>query len=335
MSDPEVLEQKSLGNTSQRLLKSRNWVLTIWDDETLKKFIESNPTYGIYAPEVCPNTGRKHYQCYAHYSNTRNLCAMLKNYKGHNVEIAIGNHKQNQLYIKGPYSKNGKEKPFNPEHVEIGTIPHQGKRNDLQEFHEAIQMGKRGRDLSVDHLCLRAKYPRLEQTLICEDDEQKAIDLHKSGFKNEVHVRWGEPQVGKSRYIYEKHRAEDIYEVNTGDGSNKSLWWDAYRGHEVILINDFDGTEISWKYMLRLLDRYPFRMQVKGGYVWKLAKYIYITANDPPERWYPAHNHHLKALMDRFTTVTEVKEYVAPTLRGLRALSPGAGADTDTTSGVP
>ena len=48
--------------------------------------------------------------------------------------------------------KDGKEKPINNEAVEIGTIPEQGKRNDLRGFDADIKAGKRGRDLSVVHL---------------------------------------------------------------------------------------------------------------------------------------------------------------------------------------
>jgi len=305
MSGTEVLEQKSGGNTRPPTsVKSRAWVLTLWDSESLENLKVSNPEYLVYAPETCPSTGKFHYQCYAYYKCPRNQSAMRKLFKGHDIQIAKGTAEECRDYIKGPYSKNGKEKPVNPDAVEVGTIPQQGKRNDLRAFHEDIQKGKRGRDLSVDHLESRAKYPKLEQTLINEEDEQRAIQMFKEGFCPEVHVRWGEPGTGKSRYVYEKHDPESIYELNLGDGCNKSVWWDGYRGQEVILINDFDG-ELGWKYLLRFLDRYPFRMQIKGSHCWRLCKYIYITSNDPPERWYAQNR--CEPLMRRLTTITEVQ----------------------------
>lgn len=304
MSGAEVLEQKSGGNTRPPTsIKSRSWTLTLWDKEALEKLIATTPRYLVYAPEICPSTEREHFQCYAYYDRERHQTAMRKNFKGHDVQIARGSHAENRKYIVGPYSKDGKEKPANPNAVEVGSIPEQGKRNDLRAFHEDIKAGKRGRDLSVDHLESRAKYPKLEQTLINEEDEQRAIQMFKEGFTPEVHVRWGEPGTGKSRYVYEKHRPEDIYELNLGDGCQKSVWWDGYRGQEVILINDFDG-ELGWKYLLRLLDRYPFRMQVKGSHCWRLCKYIYITSNDAPERWYG--HYRPEPLMRRLTSVTEV-----------------------------
>lgn len=304
MSDTEVQTQKSVGNTRPPTsLRSRSWVLTLWDEESLKVLIDSKPDYLIYAPEVCPKTGKHHFQCYAYYKNPRKTDFMRHKYKGNDVQLALGTHLQNKTYIQGPYKKGDKEKPHNPNAVEIGKLPTQGERSDLREFHEAIKTGKRGRDLSVDHLEIRAKYPKLEATLVNEEDEQRAIQMFKEGFCPEVHVRWGKPGTGKSRYVYDKHDAESIYELNLGDGSSKSVWWDGYRGQEVILINDFSG-ELGWKYLLRLLDRYPFRMQIKGSHCWRLCKYIYITANEPPVDWY--RNEQSGPLLRRIKSIVEV-----------------------------
>lgn len=306
MSGREVLEEKSGGNSRPPTSSGKYmaFTMTIWTDELLEKVKATKPQYMCWAPETCPETNKFHWQAYAYYKNPRAISAMGKLFGGDGRVFASGGDaKENRKYVFGPYSKDGKEKPVNPDAVEIGTIPEQGKRNDLRAFDSDIKAGKRGRDLSVDHLEIRAKYPKLEQTLINEDDEQRAIQMFKDGFCPEVHVRWGEPGTGKSRYVYEKHDAESIYELNLGDGSNKSVWWDGYRGQEVVLINDFDG-ELGWKYLLRLLDRYPFRMQIKGSHCWRLCKYIYITSNDPPERWYAQYRS--GPLMRRLTTVTEV-----------------------------
>lgn len=311
----EVLDQKSGGNNipptsecaDQKLNsdagKYRSMCFTLWTDVALDILKGTEPTYLVYAPEVCPTTKRDHFQCYAYYRSQRSIHAMRKKLTGNDCRPALGTAEENRKYIIGPYSKNGKDKPFNPNAVEVGTIPNQGERTDLRAFDADIKAGKRGRDLSEDHLELRAKYPKLEHTLIYEDDEAKAIQMFKHGIRPYVYVRWGKPGSGKSRYVYDKHKAEDIYELNLGDGSAKSVWWDGYRGHEVIVINDFDG-EIGFKYLLRLLDVYPFRMQVKGGHVWRLCKYIYITANSPPSMWYPAHQ--LEPLMRRITSIDEI-----------------------------
>lgn len=285
---------------------TREWVFTVnnYNDEDVEALKTIDCRYLVYAPEV-GEQGTPHIQGYVVFKDNKTRLGVSRLLKRAWLAPRSKNATpaQARQYIMGPYSKDGKEKPANPDAVETGTLPAQGKRNDLRAFHDDIKAGKRGRDLSVDHLETRAKYPKLEQTLINEEDEQRAIQMFKDGFAPEVHVRWGEPGTGKSRYVYEQHRPEDIYELNLGDGCSKSVWWDGYRGQEVILINDFDG-ELGWKYLLRLLDRYPFRMQIKGSHCWRLCKYIYITSNDPPERWYGQYRP--EPLMRRLTTVTEV-----------------------------
>jgi hypothetical protein len=42
--------------------------------------------------------------------------------------------------------------------------------------------------------------------------------------------------------------------------------------------------------MLKLLDRYPFRVPVKGGYVQWVPKIIYLTSNLDPTTWYQGAN---------------------------------------------
>lgn len=59
------------------------------------------------------------------------------------------------------------------------------------------------------------------------------------------------------------------------------MWWDGYEQQEAIIIDDFDG---KWPYrdLLRLLDRYPYQGQYKGGYVKINSPYIYITCEYSP-----------------------------------------------------
>ena len=137
--------------------------------------------------------------------------------------------------------------------------------------------------------------------MMAEDQEEKAMQMFNDGIFPEVHVRWGEPGTGKSKYVFDKHPPESIYTLNIERLSDKSVWWDGYTGQEVILLRDFDG-ELGWKYLLRLLDRYPFRMQARLRPCWRLCRFIYITSRYPPERWY--HQIRSKQLLKSLTTVT-------------------------------
>jgi len=62
-------------------------------------------------------------------------------------------------------------------------------------------------------------------------------------------------------------------------------WWDGYGGQRDVIIDDFYGG-LRFSFMLQLLDRYPLRLQTKGGSVVLLATRFVITSNKHPSDWY-------------------------------------------------
>lgn len=297
------MEQKSLeqkcpkGNTVPlgTNKKSRDWCFTInnptEDDWRQMKEIECR--YICYAPEIGDN-GTPHIQGYVMFNSPRHLSALKKIMPRAHLEYRRGTHDQARLYIVGDY----KGKPLNADFTERGTPPEQGKRSDLQSYYEDIKAGKRGRDLSVDHLAMRVKYPRAEEKLVYEEDKVRARKQYDDGMAPEVHVRWGPPGTGKTRKIFEEHT--DIYEPTIRKCGTH--WWTGYQGEDVILLDEFNG-QIPIRDFLRLIDRYPFSMETKGGHVWRLATKIYICSNTPPEEWYPGEILQFEKIKRRLTTV--------------------------------
>lgn len=86
--------------------------------------------------------------------------------------------------------------------------------------------------------------------------------------------------------IYTPHTnlRERLYCLDSGGAH--TLWWDGYRAEEVLLIDDYDGW-IGWSTFLRVLDRYPLRINVKGGHGWARYTKVIITSNVPYVDWYP------------------------------------------------
>jgi len=71
-----------------------------------------------------------------------------------------------------------------------------------------------------------------------------------------VIVLWGDAGSGKTRFVYDNHKIEDIYKLNVN--SNGALWFDGYESQSVLLIDDFNGW-IQYRDLLTILDRYPYR----------------------------------------------------------------------------
>lgn len=306
MTDSEVLTQKSAGNNTADFdpdIRSRGWCLTLWTNQQLEYFKTSGYQYLCYAPEICPDTGRFHWQAYVYYRSQKKIKTLWRECPDCRIQPAKGTAEENRIYIFGPYDKDGKHKDANPEAKEIGEMPNQGKRNDLKEFHKAIAAGVRGRALNEEHLAVRAKYPRLEKTLVFEEDEEYVHEYYNMGGTIEVHIRWGEPGVGKTKYVYDTHGVHNIFKPKIKkDGQ---MWWNGYRGQPVVLIDEFNG-QIAWEEFLELIDRYPVLLEVKGDMVWRKCTHIYITSNFHPDSWYGGIK--MAAMYRRFTSVTEVKE---------------------------
>lgn len=114
-------------------------------------------------------------------------------------------------------------------------------------------------------------------------------------FKTEVNVLIGPPGCGKSRHAYETTKDSSTYYKPRGE------WWDGYIGQENVIIDDFYGW-IKYDELLRICDRYPLKVPVKGSYVEFTSKKVYITSNTHYNEWYKFDNYDPSALMRRVTS---------------------------------
>lgn len=66
-----------------------------------------------------------------------------------------------------------------------------------------------------------------------------------------------------------------------------TLWWNNYKGEEVVIIDDFDRYQVKQAgNMKSWLDKYPFQAQVKGGQMLIRPRKIVVTSNyHPNEIW--------------------------------------------------
>ena len=172
---------------------------------------------------------------------------------------------------------------------EIGVPNKQGKRTDLDELAE----------LAIDNevnlyevaMTMPATYARYHKGI----ERLRQLTYKPRTNRPLVYWRWGKAGVGKTRYCIERHPDHYIK-----DGT---MWWDGYTQQEAIIIDDFDG---KWPYrdLLRILDRYAYQGQVKGGYININSPYIYITCEFEPSTFWIGNE--LDQVMRRLESVTEV-----------------------------
>lgn len=67
-------------------------------------------------------------------------------------------------------------------------------------------------------------------------------------------------------------------------------WWDGYSGQSTVIIDEF-YCWLGLDFVLRLLDRYPFAVETKGGSVQFTSKRVVFTSNAPSTEWYATVRH--------------------------------------------
>jgi len=83
---------------------------------------------------------------------------------------------------------------------------------------------------------------------------------------------------GKTYNCYEKF-GEGVYKFVY---SHSGMWFDGYDQHEVMMLDEFRGNHVDFSEFLRVLDRLPNSLPVKGGFRQNLARVIFITSIKSP-----------------------------------------------------
>jgi len=225
-----------------------------------------------------------HLQGYVEWAYAKPLTALKKLNPRIHWEPRKGTAEQASAYCK-------KDGVFH----EAGAISSQGKRSDLDAVADMVIGGATLATVAEAHGGTFIRYAKgiteLKLALMKDRTEPPYVEW-----------RWGLAGVGKTRYCVEKHPDHYIKDGTT--------WWNGYTQQEAIIIDDFDG---RWPFrdLLRLLDRYKFQGQYKGGYVPVNSPYIYITAEFPPSYWWQGND--LAQVVRRISRVVEVGATNPPT----------------------
>jgi len=216
--------------------------------------------YIIRGNEIAPETGTPHIQGYVYYKSEVSFKSVKKQLpEGAHIEATKGSPQQNITYCK----KGGS-------FIETGEPPKQGKRNDIKAVKAIIADGGGMRDV-IDAT-------NSYQAMRCAELILKYKEPARN-FKPEVFWFWGETGTGKTREACE-------LAPNAWLSARNLKWWEGYDAHEDVIFDDFRGDFCTFHELLRILDRYEYRVEVKGGSRQLLAKRIFITCPYPPERTY-------------------------------------------------
>ncbi|AXH77905.1 MAG: helicase [Violenivirus raptis] len=251
----------------------------ILDEDFLKQLPYK---YLCYGREVCPTSGRKHLQVYIYFKHAKSFESVQKLIYPRNFRECSGSALQNKIYC----SKEG-------DFFEFGECPKQGARNDIKNIRESIQQGNYTmRDIVSSATSF--------QSIRIAEVNMKYFEPRRDWLP-EVYWFYGASGTGKTRQAYEM--CEDPYVCMA---TNK--WWEGYDGHEDVIIDDYRRDFSTFSILLKLLDRYEFRVECKGGSRQLRAKRIIITSpRHPVDTWEGRTGEEIKQLTRR---IKEIKEFV-------------------------
>lgn len=199
------------------------------------------------------------------------------------IFVAKGTRRQNFDYCT---KQNGLRR-------EIGDFGAEVTRSDLQRIRELIDAGVPELEIAEKYFSRWCTYRRAFREY---RDLRCTYSLSSLRTNLEVIVYFGPPGSGKTRRVYEEEK--ELYVWPGG------RWFDGYVGQEAVLFDDYDGSQIPFRLLLRVIDIYPITLEVKGGHIYWYPKRIYFTSNVAPQNWYERED--FAPLQRRFTRVERV-----------------------------
>jgi hypothetical protein len=231
------------------------------DIDLLKERWQELFKFLIFGREV-GERGTPHLQMYGEIKNSMSCSAFKQaltrifggTFNTVHIEICNGSAEQNIAYCR----KEG-------DYTELGEPGQQGKRNDLASAAKIIvetggldQVIRDMPDVFIKYSNGLSRYA--------------ALTLPKRNHMTIGYWLYGETGTGKSRWAAQNF--PDAYWK-----PSDTTWFDGYLGQETVIIDDYRPTkEMSFQFILRLVDRYPLQVPVKGAYVQFAAKRIIFTS---------------------------------------------------------
>ncbi len=241
--------------------RSRRWFLTInnYTEEEVDYACSYKCQYMIIADEI-GELETPHLHIYFELKDAKSFSKIKKEYPRANIQVAKGNNDQVRAYLT-------KQKLL----YENGKPSAQGERTDIAKAKEVLE--QTGKIADVVEVVTSYQSIRMCECILKYKERKRR-------WKPKVEWYYGSTGSGKSKTAYEI-LGEDVY--TTG----KTIkWWEGYDAHEHVIIDDFRKDFCCFHELLKLLDRYPYRVECKGGSREFLATHIIITSAYHPKEIY-------------------------------------------------
>lgn len=184
------------------------------------------------------------------------------------------------------------------DYLEYGELTKQGQRTDIEAFTNAIIAGYSDIELLMEFPSQTQRYlnniEKIRQMVLTEYYQKNLRHNLKAVFVS------GESGSGKTRYIYDRHKIEDIYRVS--DYKNP---FDNYKSQKILVLDEY-ANQLNPQLLLNILDIYPFLLPARYTDKWACYEKVYVISNydfDELFRYEDASIYN--AIRRRFTLITQ------------------------------
>jgi len=276
-------------NTS---LWCKNWV-----EERKAKFHDPNKIrYIVGGYEIGEETKRWHIQGYFDIATMAGKWSLKK-------AISFFGDKRIHIEHKGRFSTRNQARDYClkecKEGFQIGKwIKGAGARTDIEQLVDAVKEGKSNEWLAEEmpvHVIRHHKGIEKLQSWLGQKKPQPREPL-------QLVCYYGPSRTGKTTRV-DKICKELVKSGLRVYRKPYGKWWPEYSGEEVVVFEDFTGTEDHYPYaqLLNVWDDKPCSVDVKNSEVALKANYFLVTSNRDPREWYAGHYYNKGQLAQRFS----------------------------------
>lgn len=272
-----ALDPNKIGMTVQTVPTGthRGYIGT-WNNPPANNFFAQldNPMMGyyklLYAVWQTEQVTTTHIQWYIEFRQPVRFSRVQRLLPMAHIEVRRGTPVQAKDYCQKSESR------IFGSHGELGTCPTgQGHRTDLDEIAHMIGEGKRLKYIAGERPVAVIKFHRGMKELI------NVLDAPKYRPDLVVKVFWGPTGSGKTYKVFKDY--PDVFFVPV---PTSRVWFDGYEQQPNVCFDDYRPEWMSSSMLLRLLDRYPMVVEVKGGIVPWNPSTIIMTTDAHPKTWF-------------------------------------------------
>ena len=284
------MESINLGNTKSKLMKRRDYMLTVNEEsikhyDDIKNYLPGRKSITYYLCVEHLNSKRKHYHILVQFDNS--VILSIKKLYGCHIDVLNGTPQEAYNYIMCKDEKHIKKCIVANIIDEIGNLRYRGTILNVRALEEMNKEDLKDIDIRLYKRACEIKNEINEEELL----SNMLNDIKNDDLKSpEIVYIHGYPGSGKTygayKYALEHYNVNDIGKISINNNFFKIINDNA----KCFIIEEFRPSQISASEFLQFTDKYVYTASIKGGFKTIRPECIIICCYKHPNKLYKDEN---------------------------------------------